>query len=110
MTMQIQVDPRFEFDVADRLRRALRVSGVGVQELADYLEVSRNTVGNWINGHTRPKGRDLRLIAMRTGFPRTWLETGEAPHDGGAPEPSHLRESNPRPIHYMRQAFALEAA
>lgn len=83
--MQSAHDQRFEFDAADRIRRALRVSGVSVQELADALEVNRNTVGNWINGHTTPRRRDLMAIAMRTGFPHKWLETGEVPHDGGTP-------------------------
>jgi hypothetical protein len=36
------------WDLADRLRKTLRESGVGVQEMADYLEVSRNTVSAWI--------------------------------------------------------------
>ena len=98
--MQLERDERLEFDRSDRIRRALRVSGVSVQEMADHLEVSRNTVSNWINGHSSPRPRDLRALALRTGFPFSWLETGEAPHDGGAPDPSHLRESNPRPIHY----------
>ena len=98
--MQLQHDARLEFDRADRIRRAMRVSGVSVAEMAETLEVSRNTISNWINGHTAPRPRDLRALALRTGFPFEWLETGEAPHDGGAPNPSHLRESNPRPIHY----------
>jgi len=32
-----------EWDVADRMRKSLRVSGVGVQDMADYLGMSRNT-------------------------------------------------------------------
>jgi transcriptional regulator with XRE-family HTH domain len=71
-------DERFEWDLADRLRRALRIADVSVQDMASYLEVSRNTVGSWINGRTRPRRRDLRLIALRTGFPLEWLETGKA--------------------------------
>ncbi|WP_373557869.1 helix-turn-helix domain-containing protein [Microbacterium sp. SZ1] len=70
---------RFEFDQADRIRRAMRVAGVGVTDLADALQVNRNTVGNWINGHNAPRRRDLMAIAMRTGFPLSWLETGETP-------------------------------
>lgn len=33
-----------EWDLADRMRKSLRHSGVGVQEMADYLGVARNTV------------------------------------------------------------------
>ena len=32
-----------EWDVADRMRKSLRASGVGVQDMADYLGMSRNT-------------------------------------------------------------------
>lgn len=80
-------DSRLTFDKADRIRRALRISGVGVQELAEQLEVSRGSVGNWINGHAEPRPRDLRQIALRTGFPYDWLDRGVEPTeldpDGG---------------------------
>ena len=66
-----------QFDTADRLRKALRESGVGAQEMADYLGVNRNTVSNWINGHHPPRGAYLRLWALRTGVPFEWLEHGE---------------------------------
>jgi len=62
-----------EWDVADRMRKALRHADVGVQEIADYLGVSRNTVSNWINGRIRPGVRDVRLWALRTGVPYYWL-------------------------------------
>lgn len=66
-----------QFDLADRMRKALRISGVGAQEMADYLGVNRNTVSNWINGHHPPDKRTKRLWAMRTGVPFEWLDNGE---------------------------------
>lgn len=83
MTIAPDRDPRLEFDLADRLRRALRVSDVSIQDMADYLGVSRNTVGNWINGHIVPKRAMLISFALRTGFPLEWLETGAAPSPDG---------------------------
>lgn len=77
MSMQPAYDTRLEFDMADRMSRALRVSGIGVSEMADHLEVSRNAVSNWINGHNRPRERDLRGFALRTGFPIEWLRDGD---------------------------------
>lgn len=71
------------FDRADRMRRALRISGVSVQEMADYLGVRRNTVSTWINGHRPPSAQTLRLWAMRTGVPKSWLETGLATSGDG---------------------------
>ena len=70
------------FDLADRLRKSLRAADVSVQEMADYLEVSRNTVGRWINGHTEPSGPVVRVWAMYTGVPYGWLRDGIDPDDG----------------------------
>ena len=63
-------------DEADRLGKALKHRGIKVGEMADYLGVSRNTVGNYINGRTSPDKRTLRLWALRTGVPMEWLEHG----------------------------------
>lgn len=78
---------RFEFDLADRLRKSLRVSGVSVEAMAQALGVSRNTVGNWINGRTKPCDEQLTIWAAITDSPKTWLESGEPPAidiDGGS--------------------------
>ena len=76
-----------EFDLADRMRKSLRHADLGVQGMADYLDVTRGTVGNWINGRIHPSTQTLRLWALRTGVPFKWLETGETPTgnnpDGG---------------------------
>jgi len=77
---------RLEFDLADRMRRALRISESSVQDMAEYLGVSRNTVGSWINGHIVPSKQTLRLWAMRTGVPFVWLETGQVVVDDNGPE------------------------
>ena len=68
-----------EPDLADRMRKALRVSDVGVQDMADYLGVGRNTVSTWINGRITPKVQSVRLWALRTGVPFEWLMNGESP-------------------------------
>lgn len=72
-----------EWDVTDRLRKALKHAGLGPGDMAAELGVSRNTVTNYLNGHTRIPGPALRLWAMRTGVPREWLETGKGPGGGG---------------------------
>lgn len=68
-----------QFDLADRLRRSLRISKVSVQAMADELGVVRDTVGNYINGHTHPGKATLVVWSMKTGFPLEWLETGQMP-------------------------------
>ena len=68
-----------QWDLADRLGKSLRVSGVSVQEMADYLEVHRNSVSAWINGRVTPGGQTIRLWALRTGVPYAWLRSGHEP-------------------------------
>ena len=104
-----------DWDVADRMRKSLRVTGIGVQEMADYLDVARNTVGNWINGRIHPSTQTLRLWALRTGVSFEWLRDGTeaapAGPGGGMTDPRGrdatpgaegddecaIRDSNPEP-------------
>jgi transcriptional regulator with XRE-family HTH domain len=62
--------------MADRIRRALDHADIGVSELADQLEINRNTVGNWLSGRSSPRGRDLRAVARVCGVDPAWLEHG----------------------------------
>jgi len=71
-----------KFSQADRMRKSLHLAGVSVQEMAEYLDVNRNTVSRWINDEREPKRSYIRLWALRTGVPLEWIETGEMP-DGG---------------------------
>lgn len=104
-----------EFDMADRLRKALRHADVGVQEIADYLGVSRNTVGAWINGRTPPATAFVRLWAMRTGVPFEWLQNGTSPHRGPGEGLSQTvlprMDSNHQPAGYqVREALTATLA
>jgi transcriptional regulator with XRE-family HTH domain len=69
------------WDLADRMRKSLREADLGVQEMADYLDVARGTVGTWINGRITPSKQTLRLWALRCGVPLEWLEHGIVAHD-----------------------------
>jgi transcriptional regulator with XRE-family HTH domain len=62
-----------EWDMADRMRKALRHGGITVQDMAEYLGVSRKSVGNWIGGRIEPGTQTLRLWALRTGVSYEWL-------------------------------------
>lgn len=78
-----------EWDLADRFRKALRHAHLGVGDMATYLDVSRNTVSNWIHGHVQPSVQTQRLWALRTGVPYTWL--ARTPHpDGDGTDPASL--------------------
>jgi transcriptional regulator with XRE-family HTH domain len=73
MTEQVTTVVPPEWDLADRMRKSLRHAGIGVQEMADYLEVGRSTISSWINGRITPNAQTLRLWALRTGVPYEWL-------------------------------------
>lgn len=73
----------------DRLGKALDHAGIRHQEMADYLGLSRNTIGNYIHGRVAIDKRTRMLWAMRTGVPAEWLENGEAP---GGPDTGPGRE------------------
>lgn len=77
----------FEFVLHDRLRKALEVAGVSVQDMATACGVSRNTVGNWLSGRTAPSRGVLMLWSTVTDAPLNWLETGAVPMPGDAPVP-----------------------
>lgn len=92
-----------EFDLPDRMRKALRVAGLTVQEMADYLGVARNTASNWIGGRVSPSKQSLRLWAMRTGVSFDWLLTGESPHQAVPDEGVQMLprlDSNQQPAGY----------
>lgn len=69
-----------EWDLADRMRKALRQAHVSVAEIADYLGVTRGTVSTWINGRIEPSVQTLRLWAIRCGVDYGWLRAGASPH------------------------------
>lgn len=61
---------------------ALEAQGIPIQEMADLLGVSRNTVGNYLSGRTTPRLAVLRVWAMRTGYGVDWFLTGDTPTTG----------------------------
>lgn len=75
-----------EFTLLDRLSKALDASGTSVQDMAEALDVSRNTVGNYLSGRSKINKLQIKEWAIRTGVPRQWLETGELPADPDTPD------------------------
>lgn len=72
----------FEFDLADRLRKTLRTRDISVQDMADHLGVSRNSVGGWMSGRNLPSRATLRVWAAFVDAPLEWLESGVVPAPG----------------------------
>ncbi len=82
-----------EWDLADRMRKALRVASMSGNEMAGYLDVDRHTVTRWLNGHTRPTTQSLRLWALRTGVPFDWIVNARTNED--------YLDSSPCPVYTL---------
>lgn len=76
-----------EWDLGDRLRKALRAAGVSVQAMAEELDCTRQTVGAYMSGRVTPKVPVLRVWAMRCGVPYEWLATGKIADSDGPERP-----------------------
>lgn len=74
-----------QFDLADRLRKSLRINGLEIQDIADRFEVSRNTVSRWINGNSVPKTYVLKQWALWMNVDADWLISGQV--QGAGPTP-----------------------
>jgi transcriptional regulator with XRE-family HTH domain len=74
-----------EWDLGDRLTKAMRHAGYTVADMAGYFDVHRNSISGWLHGRIKPDTRTLRLWAVTCGVPFEWLRDGTLPkqqHDG----------------------------
>ncbi len=94
-----------QFDLADRMRKALRVADLGVQQMADYLGVGRNTVSTWINGRIEPSVQTIRLWAIRCDVSYEWLRWGDIPPPPSRRTPQYA-DSYPRNNLTLRNELA----
>ena len=60
-----------------RLRMALSDSGLSVEDMADKLGVSRQTVGRWMSDAVEPRRAFVAQWALLTGISHSWIVTGE---------------------------------
>ena len=75
----------------DRLRKLLHKSGLSQQDVADKLEIPRNTVWRWINNKATPESQKLHKLAallqisvdeLLNGEPEaTWVLTVQISHE-----------------------------
>jgi transcriptional regulator with XRE-family HTH domain len=65
--------------IADRLNKSLKYAGMSHNEMAEYLEIHRNTLGGYCTGKTQIRSVTLRVWAMRVGLPIEWLQHGTWP-------------------------------
>jgi transcriptional regulator with XRE-family HTH domain len=78
----------YAFTLGDRMKRSAKVAGLSRYALAEYLDVTPETVSTWTNDRIKPSTQTLRLWALKTGAPYAWLVSGEwTPRDLN-PEPT----------------------
>ncbi len=89
-----QMNPSPRFTVHDRCLKARKDAELEQQELADRIEVSRQTISNYETGRiTRPTKPTLRRWALTCGVTFEWLYAGE---DFIKPRSSTSRNRNGR--------------
>lgn len=71
-----------QWTLGDRMAKARRSAGIGSQNMADYLDMTRQTITNYETDRTRPPRSVLIAWALSTGVPFEWLDTGQESPDG----------------------------
>lgn len=83
MSQEHSVDNVPEFDLVDRLHKAMRERGTNATRLASELGVHRNTINNYLSGKPIDR-RTIMAWAMACGVSVSWLEHGTVtPPSGG---------------------------
>ena len=99
-----------DWDLPDRMRKALRHAGMSPGQMARYLGVTRQSVGNWISGRVDPSFQTVRLWSIRTGTDLEWLLVGEtALAQAGSHISTNLTTLIPRDASVTRVRAALAA-
>ena len=70
-----------KIEIRHRLRIAREFAGYEREELADKIEVSRNTIGNAESGRTAPRKIMINAWALACAVPVSWILTGKHPTD-----------------------------
>lgn len=84
-------DHRLEFDLADRIRKSMRVAGLDQQTLAAAIGVTSSAISAWVRAVSAPDLDTQARIARATGVPMDWLVRGPG------------REPTPAEAAWMRQ-------
>lgn len=74
-----------QWNMADRLRKARESAQLEQSDLVEVTGLSRTTISAYENGHVAPRKSNLRLWAMATGVPVSWLENGDTPRGPNRP-------------------------
>lgn len=96
MAMNEEANNIPQFHMGDRLRKALAVSGVSVEDIAAEIGVTPNTAGNYMALRTNPKRSVVAQWALKTGISFDWLWTGLGHSESDPTDPSEqVSKSSP---------------
>lgn len=79
--------------LGDRLEKSLKYAGMTQQDMAEFLEVHRNTISGYTTGKTRMMPAIMRLWAVQVDLPLEWLRTGVWPEDPTQPAPAPVKKT-----------------
>lgn len=79
--------------LGDRLKKSMRHSGLSVGEMAEYLEVHRNTISGWLADRSKPMPIFLRIWADKCQVPIEWLRDGDWPQPPPPSRPQPRRQA-----------------
>jgi transcriptional regulator with XRE-family HTH domain len=74
------IPPELGQTLGDRLKKSLRHSGLSVADMAEHIEVHRNTISGWLADRAKPMPIFLRVWADKCEVPIEWLRDGEWPN------------------------------
>lgn len=86
-----------EWELRDRLARALREVNMSQDEIAHFLGMRRETVSRWMRGMNRPNRPALMAWSTITGVDLGWLETGTPTGQVAGGRWYGIRDLNPEP-------------
>lgn len=81
-----------EFDLADRIRKAMRVARLDQTELGRIIGVTGSAISGWSRGNYTPGPEHLEAIAVATGVPLGWLAHGPDPRPLSPAEQAWMRQ------------------
>lgn len=99
------------FHKGDWMRKALEYAGLSSKDMAEYLDVTPATVSRWLNAKAPVGTQTLRLWALRTGVPISYLQTGINPEDPDPQTEDYQGDVSGQIIHvdFSRERFGVSA-
>ena len=84
------IPKELEQSQADRIAKSLKSAGMSHSDMAEHMEMHRNTIGAYVTGKSKMLPIIMRLWAEKVGVPLEWLRDGVWPSG----EPSTAAAAN----------------